>query len=333
MPVDCICLECGGDFRVPPSRIKKGGGKFCSLDCYHSYQRRTMANEPNCVCEECGEEFYVKPSALQNGAGHYCSRDCKHKAMRIGEYRNCECCGQQFYVSQANLKRGQDKYCSPECFRQHRSENSYVDTTCEYCGKTFSALRSRIVRGDSRFCSEECMREGRKTGETVNCRYCGKEFYVIKSIVEQSNRGLYCSADCHYKDVRSGEYIKCAYCGREFYVQPSGIANGKKYCSKECYDEDRRNLEDTSNSGSRNQHRVAVWRKAVFERDDYTCQECGQYGYTLHAHHLKDWANHPDLRFEVSNGITLCARCHKEIYHPWMCISDAEIPEPVREYV
>ncbi len=30
--------------------------------------------------------------------------------------------------------------------------------------------------------------------------------------------------------------IKCAVCGKEFHAKPSAVKNGKKYCSKECYD-------------------------------------------------------------------------------------------------
>lgn len=55
-----------------------------------------------------------------------------------------------------------------------------------------------------------------------------------------------------------------------------------------------------------------LWRKAVFERDDYTCQMCGERGGNLNADHIKPFALYPDLRLQVSNGRTLCIPCHKK---------------------
>lgn len=53
------------------------------------------------------------------------------------------------------------------------------------------------------------------------------------------------------------------------------------------------------------------WRKAVFERDNFTCLICGSRGGELQAHHIKSWAKHPDLRFEITNGMTVCkGPCH-----------------------
>lgn len=55
------------------------------------------------------------------------------------------------------------------------------------------------------------------------------------------------------------------------------------------------------------------WRLAVFTRDNFSCVECkDNRGGNLQADHLKPWATHPELRFEVENGRTLCIPCHKK---------------------
>lgn len=53
------------------------------------------------------------------------------------------------------------------------------------------------------------------------------------------------------------------------------------------------------------------WRKMVFERDNYTCQKCKKIGGNLQADHIKPFALFPELRFEISNGRTLCIDCHR----------------------
>jgi 5-methylcytosine-specific restriction endonuclease McrA len=54
-----------------------------------------------------------------------------------------------------------------------------------------------------------------------------------------------------------------------------------------------------------------AWRRAVFERDDYTCQMCRIRGGQLQADHIKSYAHFPELRLDVSNGRTLCRPCHR----------------------
>lgn len=55
-----------------------------------------------------------------------------------------------------------------------------------------------------------------------------------------------------------------------------------------------------------------AWRRAVFERDGFRCVGCGAVGGRLNADHIKSFARFPALRFDVSNGRTLCVPCHKK---------------------
>ncbi len=64
----------------------------------------------------------------------------------------------------------------------------------------------------------------------------------------------------------------------------------------------------------RTQIEYSLWRESVFARDNWTCQECGQKGGKLNAHHIKPFAKYPELRTSIENGITLCKKCHKEIH-------------------
>ena len=53
-----------------------------------------------------------------------------------------------------------------------------------------------------------------------------------------------------------------------------------------------------------------AWAALVKDRDK-KCTECGSV-YDLHAHHIKQYKSHPELRNDVNNGITLCGNCHRK---------------------
>jgi hypothetical protein len=51
------------------------------------------------------------------------------------------------------------------------------------------------------------------------------------------------------------------------------------------------------------------WRNEVFRRDNFRCQACFRKE-NLQAHHIEAWAKNKALRYDVSNGVTLCRECH-----------------------
>jgi len=55
---------------------------------------------------------------------------------------------------------------------------------------------------------------------------------------------------------------------------------------------------------------MRLWKKAVLERDNFTCQKTGQVGGKLVAHHICNFADFPELRTSIDNGITLSKESH-----------------------
>jgi 5-methylcytosine-specific restriction endonuclease McrA len=58
------------------------------------------------------------------------------------------------------------------------------------------------------------------------------------------------------------------------------------------------------------------WRKTCLERDGYLCQMCRKKTFKcyLEVHHIKKWSKNLSLRFDATNGITLCKKCHRSLW-------------------
>ena len=58
----------------------------------------------------------------------------------------------------------------------------------------------------------------------------------------------------------------------------------------------------------------ANFKKEVKKRDERKCQgPACKSNKALEVHHIRKWADFPSLRFDISNGITLCKKCHKRV--------------------
>jgi len=71
------------------------------------------------------------------------------------------------------------------------------------------------------------------------------------------------------------------------------------------------------NRRARNSIEFRLWRESVFARDNWTCQKTGIKGGKLHPHHIKNFAQYPELRFAIDNGITLSEKAHMQFHHKY----------------
>lgn len=119
---------------------------------------------------------------------------------------------------------------------------------------------------------------------------------------------------------KNAQIIKsCLVCGKTFITYPSREEVGRGItCSRACALRSRKNERHPRWKGGvsvesrrmRSSLAFKEWRKAVFDRDDYTCQMCGKRGTYLHPHHISQYALDVERRFDVTNGITYCKSCH-----------------------
>jgi 5-methylcytosine-specific restriction endonuclease McrA len=117
---------------------------------------------------------------------------------------------------------------------------------------------------------------------------------------------------------------KCQHCGAVCQMKPTESITTyrkRKFCSKPCADKggfrytgkDHPNYREEARRKNRGgSHHM--WVNAVISRDQAICQKCGASNVELHAHHIKSYRDHPELRCDVSNGITLCFKCHWETH-------------------
>ncbi len=137
----------------------------------------------------------------------------------------------------------------------------------------------------------------------------------------------------------------CLECGKELIVKCTRDLTRKKYCSHSCrmkyrYKEEPWDmtpkilLANTEESNKKKSHKGEShpsyikdrskvkrfrdrceskdWKKKVLERDNYTCQICGCKGGKLNVDHILPYSLFEELREVLTNGRTLCEKCHKE---------------------
>lgn len=171
-----------------------------------------------------------------------------------------------------------------------------MQKNCLQCKEIFQKKSTRSVRDfleRAKFCSILC----RSVYNKGKCPESLLAFHKTRIGKPAHNRG---------KDVT----LVCRECETYFTVFEWRARQNPKFCSHRCASQFKDFGKASLDKKIRMSAAYKAWRTLVFERDSYTCQECNQRGGKLHADHIQPFGFFPELRFEVSNGRTLCVPCH-----------------------
>ena len=310
------CSNCGTNFRRTKKQLKQGCGKYCSQQCSNQGRQRKVEK----VCINCGNGFSVQ--RFKARSSKYCSKKCQHPLFKkliyaikpkTGSYRNCIKCEKSFYTLPS---RKDKKFCSKQCMKSKLTLCSNA-----VCNKMYYVQPSVLKKGYGKYCSRECRSAHLTTKLKVKCQTPNCEKILNLTKYEFDHGIKYCSKECK-PSKKTGQILQCKNCGREFYVNPRH-APFRKNCSMKCY---KTGELTPLHKKIRHLSIYFNWRKAVFERDNFTCRECGKKSKNLEAHHVKyfktiksqyniqtiDDAIACDELWDINNGLTLCGRCHKQ---------------------
>lgn len=195
--------------------------------------------------------------------------------------------------------------------------------TCIRCQKSFrSYQKNRKYCG--RFCADNAIAKVSPQKRRQRRQLKMKSVLMIRRVykcrlccVSIDKGRQYCVA-CTPRGKRL--FINCAVCS--VVHRRRGVS---KTCSKNCssilrarYQRGERSHrwqggKTAASAVLRNSAEYVVWRRSVFERDNFTCFLCKSRGGRLTAHHIFEFAKHEHLRLEPKNGLTLCWPCHGSI--------------------
>lgn len=210
-----------------------------------------------------------------------------------------------------NWKGGKPSYICVVCGIQYFTYNKPETTTC--CSRKCASRRAMDkVYGEGYKAKPKQKSQRAKYTKLLPAKICGH--YTKKG-------RSYCRTCTPYF---AEFFVSCKICRKPIKVFRSSVSKIST-CSRECLSEYRSLYQKGNKSHrwlggktsrdiiARGSKEYSVWRKAVFVRDQFTCQICGSLGGRLCADHIKPWCLYPSLRFDIDNGRTLCYPCHSKL--------------------
>ena len=320
----CRC-ECGTIREVRSDHLRKGLSVSCG--CYNK-ERVSETHSLDLTGQRFGRLF-----ALEDAG-----RNKYHQAMW-----RCRCdCGTMATVLARNLVSGVTTSCG--CYRlevisnnlvgqkfgkllvceQVGRKRSYILWHCQCeCGNFIDVPSWNLIRHTIISCGCEERPTNQRHKDLTGFVF-GKLLVLGESERDAQNRVMWnCKCECGtLVKVPSCRLLRkgCTpSCGCHKFLAPSGAGhyNWKGGITP-------------IHTAVRNSLLTKIWRRAVLKRDSYRCQHCNKVGGKLHAHHIiffstimevhnittLEEAEACETLWEVSNGLTLCKKCHRKL-HGW----------------
>jgi 5-methylcytosine-specific restriction endonuclease McrA len=158
---------------------------------------------------------------------------------------------------------------------------------------------------------------------TRECKQCGTPFTIHIAQTKRPGDGRYCSRSCARRGsptkTKASPIVECVTCGKRFNKYQAEIkknVGSKHFCSPNCwYSFNQRDNHYLWQGGQDGRMSLdgRLWRKKILARDRGLCRICLS-PRRVEAHHILSFTTHPETRWELSNGITLCRDCHKQIH-------------------
>lgn len=145
------------------------------------------------------------------------------------------------------------------------------------------------------------------------CPQCQQEFVTFLSVATRPGThccSMRCEHQMHPRRPKQRVRLICAHCSAPFDVIPKR-ANTARYCSRACANahqvgENAANYKHGESGARSSSYRTAI---AIRVREEGCCERCGATE-NLHGHHIKSFAEYPELRNNPSNIEVLCGSCH-----------------------
>lgn len=165
-----------------------------------------------------------------------------------------------------------------------------------------------------------------------NCKQCRTEFFKEStcSLRRWNSTREFCSRNCLFAWRKGNPEYKAKLDLRGLAVGHSkgnthGFKQGIALFSGEAHPQWKGGVSDFQNN-VRKMPEYKIWRLSVYERDDFTCLECGERGGKLNADHIVPFwlilsVNNIDTfekarectdLWDTENGRTLCVPCHRK---------------------